>query len=166
MADVAQRRLQANYLEVEGDFELLGAGFTELNESPSAQTSSKRYINDKSSTTRVVGYEWETSFTADQIKSEIALKAIIDIGKYQKVGNDCEFLYTIVDLDESVSQPSTEGGETKSNVFKARQLKVAVVVDSFDDNDGELAVSGTFVAIGDIVAGTFDTTEKKFTQSA
>ena len=34
---IRKRKVQANYLKVKEAFELLGAGFTELNESPSAQ---------------------------------------------------------------------------------------------------------------------------------
>ena len=48
---IRKRKVQANYLKVKETFELLGAGFTELNESPSAQTTSKRYINHNLITT-------------------------------------------------------------------------------------------------------------------
>ncbi|NEZ96941.1 hypothetical protein EXM58_13715, partial [Clostridium botulinum] len=64
---VRKRKIQANYLEVSNEFELLGTGFTELNESPSAQTTSKRYINQSSASQSITGYEWATEFTADQI---------------------------------------------------------------------------------------------------
>ena len=47
---VKQRYQEASYLEVADAYELMGTGFTELNENPGAQTSSKKYINDKSST--------------------------------------------------------------------------------------------------------------------
>ena len=36
---IRKRKIQANYLNVDSTFEVLGTGFTELNESPSAQTS-------------------------------------------------------------------------------------------------------------------------------
>ena len=45
---IRKRSIQANYLKVNDIFELLGTGFTELNESPSAQTANKRYINQVS----------------------------------------------------------------------------------------------------------------------
>lgn len=63
---IRKRKVQANYLKVGEAFELLGTGFTELNESPSAQTSSKRYINQSSASQSVTGYEWSSSFNADQ----------------------------------------------------------------------------------------------------
>ena len=150
---VRKRKVQANYLKVKEAFELLGAGFTELNESPSAQTTSKRYINQSSSSQSVTGYEWGTSFNTDQINSEKAIEFIKEIGEMQKTGADTETEYLIVDLDK---QGTAEG------TFRARKFKVAIAVDSFDDNDGELGISGNFLGQSDPVEGTFDTSAKTF----
>ncbi|MDU7365420.1 hypothetical protein [Clostridium sp.] len=114
---VRKRKVQANYLKVKEAFELLGAGFTELNESPSAQTTSKRYINQSSSSQSVTGYEWGTSFNTDQINSEKAIEFIKEIGEMQKTGADTETEYLIVDLDK---QGTAEG------TFRARKFKVAI----------------------------------------
>ena len=151
---VRKRKIQANYLEVAGAFELLGTGFTELNESPSAQTTSKRYINQSSASQSITGYEWTTSFNADQIASEKAIEYIRDIGEMQRTGLDTETEYLIVDLDKSA----------EASGFRARKFMVAIAVDSFDDNDGELGVSGSFLGISDPIEGTFDTNTKKFTE--
>ncbi len=53
---------------------------------------------------------------------------------------------------------STEGS------YRARKIKVAISVDSFENNDGDLGVTGSFLGISDPVEGTFDTTTKKFTE--
>jgi hypothetical protein len=151
---VRKRRIQANYLKVSEAFELLGTGFTELNESPGAQTASKRYINQSSATQSVTGYEWGTSFSADQIVSENAIEYIRNIGEMQLTSGDTETEYLIVDLD----QAATADG------FRARQFKVAVAVDSFEDNDGELGITGNFLGLTDPVLGTFDTTLLTFTE--
>ncbi|MBW5458496.1 MAG: hypothetical protein E7C05_17255 [Clostridium botulinum] len=151
---VRKRKIQANYLEVSNEFELLGTGFTELNESPSAQTTSKRYINQSSASQSVTGYEWASEFTADQINSEKAIEYIREIGEMQKLGADTETNYIIVDLDK----PATTTG------FRARKIKVAISVDSFEDEDGDLGISGSFLGISDPVLGTFDTTTKEFTE--
>lgn len=151
---IRKRRIQANYLKVGETFELLGTGFTELNESPSAQTTSKRYINQSSSTQSVTGYEWSTSFNADQIVSEKAIEHIRKIGEMQLTGAETETEYVIVDLDKAAQ---TAG-------YRARQFKVAIAVDSFDDNDGELGISGTFLGQSDPIEGTFKTDEKTFTE--
>ncbi|GAA0061734.1 hypothetical protein [Clostridium sp. CTA-1] len=151
---VRKRKIQANYLEVSNAFELLGTGFTELNESPSAQTTSKRYINQSSASQSVTGYEWASEFTADQINSEKAIEYIREIGEMQKLGADTETNYIIVDLDK----PAATTG------FRARKIKVAISVDSFEDEDGDLGISGSFLGISDPVLGTFDTTTKEFTE--
>lgn len=152
---IRKRKVQANYLKVKEAFELLGAGFTELNESPSAQTTSKRYINQSSSSQSVTGYEWGTSFNTDQINSEKAIEFIREIGEMQKTGADTETEYLIVDLDK---QGTAEG------TFRARKFKVAIAVDSFDDNDGELGISGNFLGQSDPVEGTFTLASKEFAE--
>jgi hypothetical protein len=152
---IRKRKIQANYLKVDAAFELLGTGFTELNESPSAQTTSKRYINQSSSTQSITGYEWATSFTADQIVSEKVIEHIRNIGEMQLVGADTETEYIIVDLDK---EAQTEGS------YRARKFKVAISVDSFDDNDGELGVSGSFLGQSDPIEGTFNISTKTFTE--
>ena len=152
---IRKRKVQATYLKVKDAFELLGTGFTELNESPSAKTTSKRYINQSSSTQSVTSYEWGTSFNTDQINSEKAIEYIRDIGEMQKTGADAETEYLIVDLDK----PGTAEGS-----FRARKFKVAIAVDSFDDNDGELGISGSFLGQSDPIEGTFTVAAKEFAE--
>lgn len=152
---IRKRKVQANYLKVGETFELLGTGFTELNESPSAQTASKRYVNQSSASQSVIGYEWSTSFNADQILSEKAIEYIRNIGEMQLTGAETETEYIIVDLDKSAAEDAG---------FRARKINVAIAVDSFDDNDGELGISGSFLGLSDPIEGTFDTSEKSFTE--
>ena len=125
---VKQRRKIANFLNVGGNTEeyvLMGAGFTDLNESPSAQTTSKRYVNDASATKSITGYDWSTAYTTDQIREEKAVDYICEIGEYQKTGAEAETDYLIVDLDKSAGEEKT---------YLARKLKVAIEVASFDNN--------------------------------
>lgn len=150
---IRKRSIQANYLKVNDMFELLGTGFTELNESPSAQTANKRYINQVSATQSITGYEWSTSFNTDQIASDKAIEYIRNIGEMLLTGADTETEYIIVDLDKKASE---------ENKFRARKFKVAIAVDSFDDNDGELGISGTFLGQSDPIEGTFDSSTKTF----
>lgn len=150
--EIRKRKIQANYLKVGETFELLGTGFTELNESPSAQTTSKRYINQSSASQSITGYEWSTSFNADQIVSEKAIEYIREIGEMQKTGEETETEYIIVDLDK----------EAQTAGYRARKFNIAIAVDSFDDNDGELGISGNFLGQSDPVEGTFDTSAKTF----
>ncbi len=157
---VRKRKMEADYLNISADstpnFVFCGTGFTSLTETPSAQTSSKRYINMDSARQSVTGYEWSASFEADQIKSEEALWYIVDIARALKTGGDVETDFVQVDLDDPVT------GE--DNTFVARKRTVAIAVSEFADNDGELGVNGDFLGVSDPVFGTFNTTTKTFTE--
>lgn len=154
MAGVKQRRSIANYLKIEEAFYLMGAGFTELNESPSAQTTSKRYVNDKSATKGISGYDWQTAFTTDVIASEKAIEHICNIGKYQMTGSEAETEYIIVDLDEALSVSDGD--------YRARKFNIAIEVADFSDEDGEMTASGNLLGIGDPIPGKFNTKTKEF----
>lgn len=161
MGKVRERRIQANYLNIgkETDtYVLMGAGFTDMDEKPSAKTSSKKYVNDKSDTKSVIGYDWSTDIVADQIVSEEAIAFIINIGEKQLTGEDAEAEYAIVDLDKKVTG---EGGA--ETTFHARMIKVAIEISEFPNGDGELTLSGSLLGIGDMTEGVFDTATKKFT---
>lgn len=159
---IRQRHMEADYLNIgtteEPEFALCGTGFTSLNENPSAQTSSKRYINSVSNRQSVNGYQWTAPFEADQIRSEEALEFIRDISDKLLVGADCETEFVQVDLDK----PAEEG----ENTFHARQRIVAIGISSVTDNTGEMGFSGTFYGVTDPVEGTFNTQTQKFTPAS
>lgn len=156
---IKQRFKQASYMDLGTTaapaYEFMGTGFTGLDENPGAKEKSTKYINDKSSTSSITGYEWQSDYTADQILSEKVIQEIVDIGKFQKTGEDAERDYVIVDLDSAVTD--------KENTYTARKIKVAIKVEKFGDDDGNMTCEGTLLGIGDVVAGTFDTTAKTFT---
>jgi hypothetical protein len=149
---VRERRMQANYLKVNGTFEFLGAGFEELNESPGAKSVSKRYINDKSETKTITGYDWSSDYSIDQIRSDKAIEFICNIGEMLLTGSDAEAEYVIVDLDK----PAATSG------FRARKFNVSVLLKDFKVKDGQMQGSGNFQGKGDPILGTFDTTAKTF----
>lgn len=157
---VRKRKMEANYLNIgtaeTPEYALCGTGFTGLSESPSAQTSSKRYVNSSSARKSVTGYDWSASFEADQIASEEALTFIIDIARQLKTGSDVEREYIQVDLDDSSGS---------GNTFKARKRIVAIAVSEMPDNDGEMGINGDFLGVSDPIEGTFDTTTKTFTSA-
>ena len=152
---IRQRRMEADYLKVGEAFEFLGSGFTAIDEKPNSQVTEKRYINDATSSQSVTGYKWQADFSGDQMDSEKAIEYITTIGKELKTGGDCESEYIRVDLDKP---SSTDGG------YYARKFKVAIQVSEFPNNDGELGLSGVFLALGDPVVGTFNTKTKTFTE--
>lgn len=159
-AGVEQRYQQPDYIDVTGGseaprFELLGVGVTQLDNSPSAQTTSKRYVNQKSATQSIGSYEWTAPLEFDLIRSEKAIQFIADIGENEKTGVEAETLYVKVYLNKPVN--------LKENTFEARQRRVAVEVAEFSDNDGEIQGSGNLLGKTDWVKGEFNTKTKTFT---
>lgn len=151
---IRQRRNQANYLLVaENDFELLGVGAKTLDENPTAQTKSKRYVCDKSLRKSISGYDWSTAFDIDQIRSQAAINFIINIGEKQLVGEDAETEYIIVDLDQ---KDETDGK------YHARKFDIAVEIASFTNDDGDMGCTGNFLGKGDPIEGKFDIKTKTF----
>ena len=159
---IRQRHMEADYLNVgtseTPDFALCGTGFTALNESPAAQTSSKRYINTVSARQSVTGYQWTAPFEADQIRSQEALEYIRKISDGLLVGADCETEYVQVDLDKPE--------DDTPNTYHARQRIVAIGISAATDNSGEMGFSGTFYGVTDTVEGTFNTQTKTFTAAS
>lgn len=157
---VKQRRGFADFIDVSKDSKtpeivLMGAGYTKLDESPSAQTKSRKYVNDKSQTKSISGYDDSFPFEAEQIIDEKAVEFIREIGEKRKTGADAETDYFRVDMDKKVGASGSE--------YEARKFHVAVEVSEFSDNDGEMTMSGNLLGIGDLIEGKFDTTTKQFT---
>lgn len=165
---IRQRRMQANYLKVPNQTkaQLLGVGAKTLDENPSAQTKSRRYICDKSASKSVSGYDWTTAFDIDQIRSEKAIAFIVDIGEKQLIGEDAETEYYIVDLDQPTVTGTGNEAVTSTTEFHARKFDIAIEIASFNNDDGEMACSGNFLAKGDPVEGTFDTETGLFTEAS
>lgn len=161
---IKQRRKVANYMDLnktgsgEAQYEFMGTGFKDLNENPGAQTGSRRYINDKSTTKSIKGYEFQSAFNADYIESEKVIADIVEIGKLQKTGSDAERDYVIVDLDKKAS-----GGGVSESSYEARKIRVAVEVNQFGSDDGDMTCEGNLLGIGDVIPGSFDIKTKKFT---
>ena len=80
-AGVVGRYLHPGYIDVTGgseepQYELLGTGVTQLDDSPSAQTTSKRYVNNKSATQRISSYEWTAP---DAVLADVTIVGIDDV---------------------------------------------------------------------------------------
>ena len=50
------RNAIADYVLIDGEYELMGTGFTSLDESPNAQTDNETYINETTSSSDITGY--------------------------------------------------------------------------------------------------------------
>ena len=162
MSKIRQRPIEADYIntapgEETASYALMGTGFTSLDENPAAQTRSRRYINQASSTTSISGYAWTAAYNADQIPSQAAISFIKNISVRELTGEDAETDFVKVDLDQGITN--------EDNTFHARRRKVAVEVASHPNNDGELGISGNLLAVSDWEEGKFNTSTKAFTKT-
>ena len=154
---VVQRHQFADYLDVgtaaSQSFALMGVGFTSLDESPGAQTTSKKYVNEKTSSFSVTSYETQFPFESDLIPEQEAVIALYNVGRDHLTGSDAEFDYVRVELWNPT--------ET-TNEYKARKVRVCAEISDISGEDDQV-VKGNLNAIGDPVDGTFNTSTKTFT---
>ena len=159
---IRQRPIEADYLntapgEETPSYALMGTGFTSLDENPAAQTKTRKYINQASSSGSISGYAWTAAFAADQIPEQAAISFIKNISDHELTGEDAETDYVKVDLDQAINN--------KENTFHARKRRVAVEIASNPNNDGERGMSGNLLAVSDWEEGEFNTSSKTFTKA-
>lgn len=156
--NVTKRHDFADYLNIRTEesplFVLMGTGFTTLDENPGAQTSKKKYVNEKASSSSITRYETVFPFTSDLIVEQDAVLALYKVGRNHCTGSDAEFPYVRVELWAKV--------EGKSNEFAARLFTVSAEISGISGED-EMEVSGNLNAVGDPVDGTFNTITRVFT---
>lgn len=153
------RNAIADYAEIDGAFELMGTGFTTLDESPNAQTDSETYINEVTASTDITSYETEFAYESRLIPSQKAIYKLWKMGRDHATGSDAQLKYVRVELFNPVGKPSETSAE-----YTARQFIVANEVSENSGAGGEkISVTGTLHAVGDPVLGKFDTVAKKFT---
>lgn len=159
--EVINRMQEADYIDVgvsgTPNFVLAAVGFVTLDETLSAQTTSKQYINAKSQSSSVTSYQYSAPFTTDLIQDQEAVSYINDIAEKEKLGGDAETDYVKVKLWSPVS---TDAANTE---FDARKRRVSVQVENRNNNSGELQLSGNLVGKSDWVYGKFDTSTNTFT---
>ena len=158
--NVTQRHEFADYMNVSEDsttkkWALMGTGFTSLNESPNAQTNSKKYVNQKSTSTTVTHYETQFPYETDLIPDEEAVASIYKVSRNHLVGSDAQREYVRVELWNPIS------GSTKE--FTARKFLVSVEVSSVE-GENDQTISGNLNAVGDPVDGIFNTETQTFTE--
>lgn len=153
------RYMIADYLNVGGseteNFAFMNAGFTALDENPSAKIDTTPYVGDRSTSGSVTGYETVFPFDTQLISDEAAIAFIYDIARNQKTGADAETDYVRVELFESDEAETT---------FPARKFRVAIEVSSISGEGTSIVkMAGNLHQVGNFVDGTFDTAAKTFT---
>lgn len=135
-------------------YSLMGTGFLTLDENPAAKIDKTAYINNKSASGTITGYETTFPFDTQLISDEAAVKAIYDVARNQKTGTEAELDYVRVDLY----------AEAVSGAYPARKFRVAVEVTGVTGAGTEIVkVAGNLHQVGDFVEGSFNTQTKTFT---
>ena len=129
-------------------FQQLGAGFTSMTESPSAQTKERKYINEKSSRKNITSYAPSFSFETLLMFNNPAVRKIYDIYKQRKTGTDAVVTMITVDAFEPVN----------NGYYPAYKGNYAVEVSSCDDDD-DMIIKGNLNGQGDEAIGWFNPTE-------
>ena len=131
---------------------VLGGVITQLDENSNIKEQEKQYITDKSSTTKVTGFNNEFPITMDLVKNEEVSEYFYGIFRDRKVGEDAKVIHYIVELWNS----------TATNTYKARKITQTVSISSKVANPGEqISYSGSLKG-GDFIDGTFNTSTKTF----
>ena len=124
-------------------YELMGTGFTAIDENPGAKSSKETYVNEVTSSSDITGYETAFDYTSRLIPSQAAILALWKDGRDHKVGAEAHHEYIRVDLWNPIGTPSAQAAE-----FAARKFTVSNEV---------------LNAVGDPILGKFDTVSKTFT---
>ena len=106
-------------------YQQLGAGFTAVTESSSAQTKERKYINEKSSRKNITSYAPSFAFETMLMFNNPAVRKIYDIYKQRKTGSDAVVTMVTVDAFEPVN----------NGYYPAYKGNYAVEVSSCDDDD-------------------------------
>ena len=134
----------------------LGGVITELSESSNPKESEKHYIDKKSGTTKVTGYNNEFPITMDMVKGDAVFDDFYQLFYDRKTGDDLLRDHVIVNLWE-LNAPETP------NVYKARKITQTVEITECNGAAGEQKQIAGSLKGGDFVYGTFDTSTKTFT---
>ena len=122
-----------------------GAGFLSMTESPSAQTKSRKYINEKSERENITRYKPTFAFESLLMFNNPIIRMIYDIYKQRKTGSDTIITMITVDaFDVAVS-----------GSYPAYKGNYAVQVSSCDDDD-DMVIKGNLACQGDEIIGWFN----------
>lgn len=136
------------------DFNLIGEGFTSFPESKNPKEYTRKYINDKTERTDVIGYSPSIGYSCDVITDDPVITKIVTITDTEKTGNDTHVDVVSVNLWE---QSGTSGS------YNAYKRTYAIIPDGKGDGTDAMIYTGTMKAVGEIVVGTFALDSKTFT---
>jgi hypothetical protein len=137
-------------------FNLIGEGFTAFPLAMNPKEYTRKYINDKTERSDVIGYATSVGYSCDCIKGDPCVQEIVDITNNEVVGNDTHREIVNVDCWDEVS----------SGEFRATKRTYAIIPGNKGDGTDALIYTGTMKACSDLVKGTFNRETKLFTPAS
>lgn len=128
---------------------LIGEGFTSLKEAKNPKEYSRKYVNESTERTDVVGYATQIDYTADTYTDNPVISKIAEVSDKELTGTAAQV--EILNVNE-FQNSGTSGAAS----YKAYKRVYAIIPDAKGDGTDALVYSGSFKAVGDIVPGTFD----------
>ena len=136
-------------------FCLIGEGFTSFAESKNPEEYSRKYVNDKTERTDVVGYSPSIAYSCDAIANDPCVQKIMDITDNEKLGTAAYVEVVNVNCWSQVN----------INEYTASKRTYAIIPDSKGDGTEALIYTGTMKAVSDPVYGVFNRSTFTFTES-
>lgn len=153
------RNMIADYLDISEtgnpmELELMGTGFTSLDENPNAQAETRAYISDRTASSIIRGYEVQFPFTTDMIASEKAVTKLYSIGRNLKQAGEAEVNYVRAEVFFPTGVADTH---------PARRFRTSVEVSDITGEGTQIIeMSGNLNVVGDFTPGVFNVITKTF----
>ena len=116
--------------------------FTDLSISKNPIEYSRRYVDEKTERSDVVGYAPSISYSFDEYSDDLVLADIVSISDGEMVGTDTHRDIILVDFSKEVS-----GG------YSAVKRTFSIIPDSEGDSTDAYTYSGNLKSVGEIVKG-------------
>lgn len=162
MAEVATKELVLRYqweaymkcgVDTKAAFNLIGEGFTTFPEAKNPKEYTRKYVNEKTEKTDVIGYSPSISYSCDCIAGDPCVDEIVEITDKELLGSATHREIVSVNCWDEASE-----GE-----YAATSRTYAIIPDGKGDGTDALIYTGTMKAVSDLVYGTFNRETKTFT---
>lgn len=148
----------ASYMKCasDGEFHLIGEGFTSFPIALNPVEYSRKYINYKTTKTDVIGYAPSVSYSCDCIKGDPVVEDIVALTDAEALGTDTHREIVSVNLWD----------KDDDGKCKAYKRTWAIIPGNKGDGTDAMVYAGTMKAVSDQVEGTFDPATNTFTEKA
>lgn len=137
-------------------YHLVGEGFTTFPEAKNPKEYTRKYVNNKTEKTDVIGYSPSISYSVDYITNEPCVQEVVEIHEKEYVGTATHRNIVSVNCWDEKSD-----GE-----YAATKRTFAIIPSNKGDGTDALIYTGTMKAVSDIEHGTFNRETKAFTPLA